>query len=134
MRSAARMATTVAATLLALALVGACGDDSESDADSDGNGGDTSESSGDCFGATSGEITLLASGPVSLPGGGSAGVGSVESDEDPPVLNLLLGGGSATEQEDATKLEVGDTFTFEGATYSVQGFCEDKAYLTQSAG
>ena len=132
MRPPVRITMSVAATLLGLTLLAACGDDSESDSDSDGYGGGSADSTGGCVGETSGDVTLLASGPVALPGGGSAGVGSVESDEDPPVLNLLLGGGSDTEQEDATQLAVGDSFTFEETTYTVQGFCEDKAYIVQS--
>ncbi|HYJ66379.1 MAG TPA: hypothetical protein VEX15_01820 [Nocardioidaceae bacterium] len=134
-----RAGAVLAVAALAAALTAGCGDDgNDSDStdgtdDSGGNGGSVSDGGG-CIGETSGDVTLTAAGDMALPGGGNAGVGSVESDEDPPQLNLILGGGTEQEEEAATGLEVGDTFSVQGTSYTVEGFCDDKAYLAQSAG
>jgi hypothetical protein len=128
-----RAGAALAVAALAAALTAGCGDDSDGTDDSGGNGGSVSGAGG-CVGETSGDVTLTAAGDMALPSGGNAGVGSVESDEDPPQLNLILGGATEAEEEAATGLAVGDTFTVQGTSYTVEGFCEDKAYLAQSAG
>jgi hypothetical protein len=119
----------VIAAVLTVGMTVGCGSDS---ADSDDGGG--SDGTGGCTGELSGDVTLVAAGDVGLPGGGSAGIGSVFSDDDPPHISLIVGPASAEEQEAAQHLELGDTFTVEGTSYTVQGFCEDKAYLAQAAG
>jgi hypothetical protein len=129
MRRGRACGVLVAAGLVAATLLAAgCGND---DGDS-GNGG--SSASGGCVGESTGDVTLTAAGDMALPGGGNAGVGSVESDEDPPQLNLILGGATEEEEEAATGLAVGDTFSVQGTSYTVEGFCEDKAYLAESSG
>jgi hypothetical protein len=113
---------TVAA---ACVLAAACGDDED-------RGGPTG--SGGCVGEQTGEVTVVAGGDVALPGGGSVGIGSVFSDDDPPHISLIVASPDEQEQEAAQHLEVGDTFSVQGASYTVDGFCEDKAYLTPATG
>ncbi|MDN5855196.1 MAG: hypothetical protein L0K86_20580 [Actinomycetia bacterium] len=93
-------------------------------------GGDTSE--GECTGQESASITVIESGDTPLPGGGSAGIGTVEEEHDPPLLNLILGDATEAERDSAIELEAGDTFTLKDKTYTVAGFCEDKAWLNEA--
>lgn len=116
-----------AATLLATAAITltACSDDTPPGGDVD---------SGECAGDQSGDTTVAASYPSPLPGGGEAGIGTVEADQDPPVLNIVLGGDATKDERDgATDLSVGDTFTVRKTTYTVAGFCEDKAWLDKAS-
>jgi len=89
----------------------------------------------DCVGEPNGEITIAGGGvDNSLPGGGGTGIGSVFLDDDPPHVSLAIHPGTDAQQEAAGSLEVGDSFTLEGTTYTLTGFCEDSAYLDRGDG
>lgn len=125
-RCSLRRLAVAALAGLAASTVGACGDDTEP-------GGDVPE--GECVGKSSGDATVSASHPSPLPGGGEAGIGSVDTDADPHLLNIVLGGDATQDERDsAVDLAVGDTFTLQRSTYTVVGFCEDEAWLNRSVG
>lgn len=74
-----------------------------------------------------GQVRFLQGQPADLPGGGTAGIGQVFEDRDPPAFNLAVGTGSY--DRDATRpLSVGDTFGVEGTTYRVA--CISRSVVT----
>lgn len=112
MRRGARL---VVLALAASTTLTACGDD-------DG-----------CAGERDGDVTLRAGLDSPMPDGGNVGIGSVNTDADPPRITFVLGDATETERDGAIELEAGDTFTLKNKTYTVAGFCEDKAWLDEGA-
>lgn len=108
----------VAAVLLAVTLTACASDSDDGDA---------------CSGASEGEYHVHVSGGM-LADDVVAPVESVDLDADPPLLSLRLEGVPATERDGAVDLEVGDTFTAKGSTYSVAGFCRKDAWLNEMKG
>ncbi|MGI8612818.1 MAG: hypothetical protein ACR2KL_02545 [Nocardioidaceae bacterium] len=94
-----------------------------------GTGPGDQPSAGSCVGEHSGDVSLSSTSDHPLPGGGSAGIGTTQIDDSPPMLNLILGGASTAERAAAINLHVGDTFSLQGTSYTVLGFCADAAYL-----
>ncbi len=106
-----RSAPVIAWALAASVVLTACGED-------DG-----------CSGESEGDVTLRAGVDTS----GNVGIGSVNSDANPPRITFVLGDATEAERDAATMLEAGDTFTLQDTTYTVAGFCEDKAWLDEDA-
>lgn len=115
-----RCATALPAAVLAVAALSACSGDDSDDGD-------------DCVGSTSGDLSVHESGGM-LSDGVAAPVDDTDLDADPPVLSLRLDGAPQADRDNAVDLEVGDSFTVKGVTYEVAGFCEENAWLNESAG
>lgn len=124
-RTPGRSATGTVLGVVALAGI-ACGDEDPEP------GGDIPQ--GECVGESTGDATVSASYPTPLPGGGRAGIGSVDTDADPHLLNIVLGGDATQDERDRRYLSVGGSFTVRQTTYTVAGFCADKAWLNQRRG
>lgn len=87
------------------------------------------DDAGACIGAETGDVTIREGVDVPLPGGGSAGIGATNLDEDPPTVTLVLGDATEAERQSAVDMEVGDVFTAAGASYELVGACADRAWV-----
>ena len=90
-----------------------------------------SEPGSDCVGEESGDLVVSQGGNLALPGGGDVGIGSTRLDDDPPTVNLGLGGATEAERQQAVDMQVGDTFSVQDTTYTLVGACDDTVWLDE---
>jgi hypothetical protein len=79
-------------------------------------------------------VTLTPGVDWDLPAGGNAGIGSVELAAEPPWVSLVIWPAADVQQQSASRLELNDTFTVAGATYTIAGFCEGETYVNEASG
>lgn len=88
----------------------------------------------DCAGKQTGDITLKQGQDQHIKPDGNIGMAQADVDTDPPWLSLGIWPASEEDKAAARKLHLDESFTVAGATYTVVGICDDRAYLNQGRG